>query len=77
MSFLRLSADSAQSKSHVARAQEFIPVGCKNYVRCRSLFVCKQCLGLLILFPTDTKISHEYLKFMVANVKGLEYGRQM
>ena len=48
-------------------------IGGENYVRCQSLFVCKHCLALLTLFPTDMKISHGCLNFRVAKFKGLRH----
>ena len=53
----------------VHRSEFLSTSGNENYVRCQFLFVCKYCLDLLTLFPSDTKISHGRLNFRVAKFK--------
>ena len=57
---------------HAKSRNYFLSLGYETYVGCQSLFVCKHCLDLLTLFPTDTKISHGCLNLRIAKLKGLE-----
>lgn len=67
---------------HVSRSEYLLTlsdetdVRCLSDVRCQSIFMCKHCLALLTLFPTNMNIRRSSLNFRVAKCKSLEYSNQ-
>ena len=59
------------------RSEYILSICDENYVRCHSLFVCKQCLASPTMFATYPRIRYGSLKFRLAKFAGIRYSRYM